>query len=148
LIHETGLEEKVILTGFQPYQTLPRYINMASVCINPYIVNEETIDLFPEKILRYVACGKPTVATSLNGIKAILPGKTHGVVYTKDTAGMVKEITALLKSPANREQLGNAGLNKIRKTFSQDRVTGELEKILTEMIKKKAAEKEKAAEKK
>jgi glycosyltransferase involved in cell wall biosynthesis len=94
--------------------------------------------MFPEKIMRYVACGKPVVATPLQGIKTILPGKSHGVIYAKDTQKIIREVIALLKSPESREQLGSAGLNKIKKTFSHEKVTAELEKILTELVDHKS----------
>jgi glycosyltransferase involved in cell wall biosynthesis len=137
IITELHLEEKVTLTGFQPYQMMPQYINLATVCINPYTVNDETIELFPEKMLRYVACGKPTVATPLQGIKTILPGKTHGVLYAREPEKIIEEVIALLKSPERREELGSAGLNKIKKTFSHEKVTAELERILRGLVEQK-----------
>ncbi len=137
IITELNLENNVIMTGFQPYQTMPQYINLAAVCINTFIINDDTMDIFPAKIMQYVACGKPTVATPLRGIQTILPGKSHGVIYAKDADKTAREVIVLLKSPERRERLGNAGLNKIKKTFSHEKITEKLETILKELVKQK-----------
>lgn len=42
IIAELGLEKQVIITGFQPYQTMPQYINLATVCINPFLIIDAT----------------------------------------------------------------------------------------------------------
>ncbi|MDZ4230494.1 MAG: glycosyltransferase, partial [Dehalococcoidales bacterium] len=60
IITELGLESKVTITGFQPYQTMPQYINLAAICINTFTINEDTMDVFPAKMMQYAACGKPT----------------------------------------------------------------------------------------
>ncbi len=53
IIRETGLQDKVIITGFQPYPTMPEYIGLADVCINTFRDTPENRDIFPGKIIRY-----------------------------------------------------------------------------------------------
>ncbi|MFC1920705.1 glycosyltransferase [Chloroflexota bacterium] len=137
IIAKENLEASVTITGFQPYQTMPQYINLADVCINTFTINKDTIDVFPAKIMQYVACGKPTVATELRGIKTILPGETHGVIYVKNAEAMVKEVISLLKSEKRRKDIGNAGYNRIKDRFSYKIISEELETILKNMIKEK-----------
>jgi glycosyltransferase involved in cell wall biosynthesis len=140
IIAELGLGRQVIITGFQPYPTMPQYINLATVCINPFLVNETTRDIFPAKIVQYVACGKATVATALRGITTILPGESHGVVYANNAADMAREVITLLKSAERRQELGGAGLNYVRQTHSYEKIAHELERILEEAIKEKRNE--------
>jgi glycosyltransferase involved in cell wall biosynthesis len=137
IIAGLGLEKQVIITGFQPYRTMPEYINMAAVCINTFQPTEENMDIFPAKMLQYVACGKATVATALRGITTLLPGETHGVVYAKSPADMVPEVIALLKDPEKRRRLGEAGAGQVRGKWSYDKIAEELENILAEAIKEK-----------
>ncbi|GAI28075.1 unnamed protein product, partial [marine sediment metagenome] len=40
IITELGLERQVIITGFQPYQTMPEYINLAAICINTFLISD------------------------------------------------------------------------------------------------------------
>ncbi len=137
IITELGLEKQVIITGFQPYQTMPQYINLAIICINTFLINDATMDIFPAKIMQYIACGKATVATALRGITTLLPGESHGVVYATSAADMAREVIALLKSTEHRQKLGYAGLNHVRRSYSCEKVAHQLETILEEAIKEK-----------
>ncbi len=83
LVRELKLEDNVILTGFQPYEMMPQYINLAELCINPFQINDTTRDIMPGKILQYLACGKPVIATPLPGMKAVIPDEEMGVVYSE-----------------------------------------------------------------
>ena len=137
IITELGLERQVIITGFQPYQTMPQYINLATICINPFLISAITMNIFPAKIVQYIACGKATVATALPGITTLLPGESHGVVYATSAADMAKEVISLLKSTERQQALGHAGLNHVRRNYSYQKIAHQLETILEEAIKEK-----------
>ena len=137
IITQSGLEKQVIITGFQPYQTMPQYINLATICINPFLINDDTMDIFPAKMMQYLACGKATVATALRGITTLLPGESHGVVYANSADEMTREVISLLKSAERRQQLGDAGLNQVREIYSHEKIAHELETILEEVIEEK-----------
>jgi len=137
IITELGLQEQVIITGFQPYQTMPQYINLATICINTFLISDTTMDIFPAKIVQYIACGKATVATALRGITTLLPGESHGVIYANNADEMVREVVSLFKSTERRQQLGYAGLNYVRQAHSHEKIAHQLEKILEEAIKEK-----------
>jgi glycosyltransferase involved in cell wall biosynthesis len=137
IIAELDLKNHVTITGFQPYQTMPQYINLATVCINTFIVTETTRDIFPAKIVQYAACGKAVVATALNGITSVLAGESHGVVYAPDPAGVAMEVIPLLQSAARRRQLELNGLDYIRNNFGYEKIAAELESILEQAIQEK-----------
>ncbi|MDD4877043.1 MAG: glycosyltransferase family 4 protein [Dehalococcoidales bacterium] len=137
IITELDLKRQVIITGFQPYQTMPQYINLATICINTFIISDTTMDIFPAKIMQYIACGKATVATALRGITTLLPGESHGMVYVTSAADMAREVVSLLKSAERRQKLGEAGLNHISQTYSYEKIAHELEIILEKAIKEK-----------
>lgn len=137
MIKELGLERQVVITGFQPYETMPQYINLATVCINTFLIREAMMDVFPAKIMQYVACGKATVATALRGIMTILPGESHGVVYVNDFDSMTGEVISLLKSVERRQSLERAGQDYIKSTHDYQKISRELESVLEEAIDKK-----------
>ena len=137
IITELGLERRITITGFQPYQTMPQYINLATVCINSFLISDTTMDIFPAKIVQYIACGKATVATALRGITTLLPGESHGVVYANSAAEMAREVVSLLKSAEHRQQLGRAGSNYVRRIHDYKKIAHQLETILEEVIKEK-----------
>ena len=140
IITELGLREQVIITGFQPYQTMPQYINLATICINTFLITDATRDIFPGKIVQYLACGKAVIATALPGMIAVTPDQKHGVVYANNPDEMVAEVLSLLKSTERRQQLEQASLNYVKQVHSYDKIAHQLETILEEAIKKKKNE--------
>ena len=137
IIAELGLEGRVIITGFQPYPTMPQYMNLATVCINTFLNTDATRDIFPGKIVQYIACGKATMATPLLGITTLLPGESHGVVYADSVDDMAREVVNLLRSPERRRQLGQAGVDYVRQAHEQQKIARQLEAELLEVIRKK-----------
>ena len=138
IIAELGLQNQVIITGFQPYHTVPQYINLAAICITPFLVTDATRDIFPSKIVQYLACGKVVLATPLPGTLAVIPGEQQGVVYTDGADETAREIVSLLKSAEHRQQLGCAGLNYVKQVHDQQKIAHQLEAELIEIIKKKS----------
>ena len=136
IISELNLEEHVLITGLQPFKTLPQYISMATVCINPYPVSGDMKDLFCAKVIQYLACGKAVVSSSLPGMRTMISGESCGVVYVDDADAMAREVVLLLKSPVRREQLGQAGLDYVRRVHSRERVILKLEEVLKKVLEK------------
>ncbi len=137
VITELGLQRQVIITGFQPYETMPQYINLATICINPFLITDATRNIFPGKIVQYLACGKPVIATSLPGLIAVIAGEHQGVIYANNHRDMVAEVLSLLKSAELRQELGYAGLNYVRQVHSYEGIAHQLESRLEEVIEEK-----------
>ena len=137
IITEMGLSQKVTITGFQLYETMPQYINLATLCINPFLIMGATRDIFPGKIVQYLACAKPVVATPLPGLVALTPGEEQGLLYAETPAIMIEKILALLESSEYREKLGRNGLEYTRQRHSYESIAQQLEARLQEAIVKK-----------
>lgn len=53
------------IMGFRDYHTLPSYQKGLSVCLLPYLINEYTVNVYPNKVHQYLAGGRPVVSTDL-----------------------------------------------------------------------------------
>ena len=137
IVTETGLQKQVIITGFQPYNTMPQYINMSTLCINTFLVNDTTRDIFPSKIVQYLACGKAVIATRLPGMAAVIAGEEQGVVYSDSVDDVPGKIIGLLKSAEHRKQLEQAGLAYVTQKHSNEKIAHQLEEKLAKVIKEK-----------
>jgi glycosyltransferase involved in cell wall biosynthesis len=137
IIAEAGLQKQVIVTGFQPYDTMPRYINLATICINTFLTTDATRDIFPGKTVQYLACGKAVIATRLPGMVAVIPGEKQGVVYCGSINDMPGEVVAVLKSPEWRRRLEQAGLDYVTQVHGYDKIAQQLEEKLVEVINDK-----------
>lgn len=134
IIDVLGLRQNVKITGFQPYQDMPQYINAADVCLNTFVCNDITRDIFPGKTVQFLACGKPLIMRSLDGVKALIAGEKQGVLYCDTDSAMVNQIVSLLKSPERSCQIGLNGVDYTRKFHSHEMVAEQLESALRDLI--------------
>ena len=139
IIAEMGLEGKAIITGFQPYETMPQYINMATVCLNPFLMTGATREIFPGKIVQYLACAKAVVATPLPGLVAVTPGEEQGIAFAETPGEMASKLVALLKDRSYRRRLEQNGLAYVRKVHGVESIAAQLESSLKEAISRKKA---------
>ena len=137
IIDRLGLRGKVIITGFQPYSSMPSYISIATVCINTFTNTKKNEDILPGKILQYLACGKAVVATPLLGITSFITDETGSIVYAEGEE-MTKQVVSLLGSPERRAQMGQLGIKYVRENHSYDSIVPVIEAELTESLKRKS----------
>jgi glycosyltransferase involved in cell wall biosynthesis len=134
LIDEHKLRDRITITGFEPYEMMPQYINLADVCVNTFEITDATRDIFPGKTVQFLACGKPFVATALPGMLAVISGEEQGIVYAADTAGTVEAVISLLNSGEKRAKLGAAGLEYVLRAHSHESIAQRLEEKIREAI--------------
>jgi Glycosyl transferases group 1 len=61
----------VLWLGPKNFSDLPRYLNMFSICLIPYIINERLVAVDPIKLREYLAMGKPVVSVNLPEVKKL-----------------------------------------------------------------------------
>jgi glycosyltransferase involved in cell wall biosynthesis len=66
--------------GWRNYETLPAYQKGLDVCLLPYLVNEYTRNVYPNKLHQYLAGGKPVVSTDLPEMRPF-----EGVIFIAKT---------------------------------------------------------------
>ena len=130
IITELKIVDRVIITGYQPFELMPQFINSATVCINVFPLNGTTRNLFSAKIIQYLSCQKATVSSSLPGIKTLIKEKSSGVLYADSIDGLNKIIIELIQSPEKREELAMSGRKYVNEFHRHDKIILRLEKIL------------------
>jgi len=133
LVGDLGLTKQVILTGFEHFDLMPQYINLADLCINPFIVNDTTRDIIPGKTIQYLACGKPVLATALPGMTAQIPGPNQGIVYA-DINEFAENTVRLLKDVSLVKTIGENGYRYARNEHDEKKIARRLETILNQMV--------------
>lgn len=122
-----GLENRIIFTGWQPYQKIPEFLKASDLCLFPAHDNEVTRSIVPIKIYEYMAAGKPVIATRLPGVEKEF-GHNNGVIYADEPGGVVKKTVKLIKNG----DLAKQGLRAKRfvKRYSWNNITQDFETIL------------------
>src|SRR5215467_5613357 len=108
----------------------------------PYVFSSATIVVLasyredlPKALLEAAACGKPLIATDVPGCREIV---THGIngflVPPRNPAALAGAIDALLRDSALRVRMGQAGRETVLRSFSVEKVTGQLLALYRELL--------------
>ncbi|HEX9092361.1 MAG TPA: glycosyltransferase family 4 protein, partial [Coriobacteriia bacterium] len=129
----------VTMTGMVPYRDVPDHIRAADVGVCPFEILPVTRDINPVKVVGYLACGLPTVCSTLEGTMAVLPHEGSGVVYAAPGAELAEALVELLGDERERERLGVLGRHWAVENHSKDAVVAELEHRLRSAIGRASA---------
>ena len=136
LTMKLNISENVVIPGFQPFNMMPQYINIADICINPFKLTNITRDIIPGKIIQYLSCGKPVLATPLPGMISRINGPDQGVIYSRISKFGEKTIE-LLNNKNKIKQIGKNGYLYVKKYHDEKEIARQLETILYKEISKK-----------
>ncbi|MCM8611632.1 MAG: glycosyltransferase family 4 protein [Candidatus Accumulibacter sp.] len=114
---EIGISDYVTFTGRVPDQELLDMLNTADVCVNPDVANEMNDKSTMNKIMEYMALGKPIVQFDLTEGHF---SAQEASLYARhnDVEDMAAKIIELLDDPEMRQRMGE---------FARNRVINELE---------------------
>jgi glycosyltransferase involved in cell wall biosynthesis len=133
IVVDLRLTENVKLTGFQPFDMMAQYINLADICINPFIVNMTTRDIIPGKIMQYLSCAKPVLATALPGMISLLSGPERGVAYS-NIDEFANNTVKLLKDGETARNIGENGYRYVQRNHDETKIAHKLERILSQTL--------------
>ncbi|WP_027720321.1 glycosyltransferase [Maridesulfovibrio zosterae] len=134
IIDDINLGDRVVMTGFQPFEDMPEFVNTATLCVNVFPINKNTEDIFSAKIVQYMACGKPTVSSALPGITTLIPGEGAGVLYAEDVTDLIGQLAELLQSPDQCSSLVADAQAFVQDNFDCYKVIRRLESVLEGIV--------------
>ena len=109
---DIGVEPSVRFTGRIPDTELIAYLSTADVCVNPDVANEMNDKSTMNKIMEYMALGKPVVQFDLTeGRRSAQDASLYA--RKNDPADFARKIVQLLDDPARREAMGKYGKERV-----------------------------------
>jgi len=107
-----GVQEYVTFTGRVPDQSLLEMLNTADVCVNPDVANEMNDKSTMNKIMEYMALGKPIVQFDLTEGRY---SAQDASLYAKknDVIDMAIMIVQLLDDEELRKKMGQFGYSRV-----------------------------------
>lgn len=125
LTQELGLQDVVTFTGRIPDEDLRRYLSTASVCVSPDPENGLNEHHTMNKVLEYMAMGKPQVAFDLTETRR---SAEDAALYATPNSHeeMGQKILRLLDDPELRTQLGECGRERIENGLGWEHTRTEL----------------------
>jgi phosphatidylinositol alpha-mannosyltransferase len=119
LVEEMSLTDNVVFTGFISSAELPSYYRSADIFCAPATGGES----FGIVLLEAMACGKPVVATNIQGYASVLADGEEGLlVPPRDEKSLAKALLSLLHNKSLRLSMGGKGLIKAEK-YSWQNIT-------------------------
>jgi glycosyltransferase involved in cell wall biosynthesis len=117
LAHRLGIAEYVTFTGRVSDGALLAMLNTADLCVNPDVANEMNDISTMNKVMEYMALGKPIVQFDLNEGR-FSAQRASAYARRNDALDLAAKIAELLDDPARRADMG---------AFARRRVENELE---------------------
>ena len=95
---------------------------------------------FPTVVLEAAACGVPSVASDIIGnVDAVVNGTTGVLVPVKSSGDLADALRRLLRDRDLRRELGDAGLDRVRREFDSRRVNASLAETYLAAVERQTA---------
>ncbi|WNS40961.1 glycosyltransferase family 4 protein [Paenibacillus sp. MMS20-IR301] len=131
LIKEKGLEDRIILLGtIRDKEMLARYYNASELFVLP-----SRYEGLPLVILEAGACGLPTVAFNVMGVRGLVRHGVSGLLAEDLAPGkLAAALEMLLENPALCREMGEAALRIVRSEYSEEIIGARLYNLLQESL--------------
>jgi glycosyltransferase involved in cell wall biosynthesis len=112
LAAQLGVADYVTFTGRVPDEQMLAMLNTADVCVNPDVANEMNDKSTMNKIMEYMALGKPIVQFDLTEGRY---SAQDASLYARrnDAADLAAKLVYLLDDPARRAEMGELGRRRV-----------------------------------
>ena len=125
LARERGIAERTTFLGWVANAELPKYYRAAAVSVIPSL--EEGFGIPAAEAM---GCEVPVVASDAGGLPEVVEdGVTGRVVPRGDATALAGAISDLLRDPALRHRMGQAGRERALRLFDWDRSAEEFEAV-------------------
>lgn len=109
---ELGIDDYVTFTGRVPDEELLAVLNTADVCVNPDVANEMNDKSTMNKIMEYMALGKPIVQFDLT--EGRFSAEDASLYAAKnDEIDLAQKIVELLDDPERRRRMSEYGRSRV-----------------------------------
>ena len=129
---ELGVARNVHFTGSIPDDELREFYAACDVFAFPSLTPIECLGL---SMIQAMACGKPVVASRINGApEVVVEDETGFLVEPNNPAQLAEKISTLLANPERRTSMGENGMRRAHAMFNQKNLAEELRQIYLSII--------------
>lgn len=131
-IKQHGVQEHVVLEGYQPRDRVRELLAGASVVVLPSITTQHNKkEGIPVTLMEALAMAVPVISTQQSGIPELITHEQSGLlVPERDTDSLVDALVRCYLDPAWAAQLGQAGRAHVEREFDLQKETGKLYGLL------------------
>jgi len=127
-IVKRGLQHQIKFLGYKPYESLPDFINLSIGGLLPFEASSLLTQMaFPNKLLEYLACGKPVFAPPMKELKKV--GGKYLLEYTSPKS-LASQIKKAISSDYDPEEIRKPILG-----YDWDIIADKLEVLMQELLR-------------
>ncbi len=128
-VRDYGLEEEVKFLGPVPHERLMAQLQAGAwdLMVLPSIEAQAGVrEGIPVSLMEAMSCGIPVISTNTGGIPELLGEGAGVLVPPKDPPALAEAIDRLSRGPALRQQVAEAGRQRVHQSFNLGEVVAEL----------------------
>ena len=119
MIRERNLERHVRLVGWKPMDAHPPYYSNAALGVLPFRPTQHICITLANKLFDYMGASLPVLASDVPPMRRVIEETGCGIlVQPKDPAALAQAIIRLVRDPALRRSLGDAGRRAVEGKYS------------------------------
>lgn len=126
--------DRALFLGVRPREDMPAIYREADVFCLP-----SWYEGMPLSILEAMAAGLPVVATAVGDVgRAVADSVTGRVIAVHDVSALASALEILLRDPALRQRMGNAGRERVEAGFDIHKTCARVDALYTELSRRSA----------
>ena len=123
-----GLSEKFLFAGAQP--NIPGILNALDIFVLP-----SRSEGMPNAVLEAMACGIPTIATSVGGVPEVIEdGKNGLLIASEDEPHLIQALKELIQNHEKRQMIGIEGRRRIVSNFNLKKMIVEYQVLYESLL--------------
>jgi len=131
LVETEGLRDQVVFHEPVKYESVPKFIGMADVCIVPLPDHPYWRFQCPLKLMEYLAMGKVVVVTDITAHRSVIGEAKCGIyVSSNEPSEIARSIAYAYDNRSSLEEWGKSGRTIVREKYTWDEVAKDLETYL------------------
>ncbi len=113
-----SLNNQVYLPGVVPFESIPKWLACCDVLLLPLEDNRANQARLPNKLMDYLAAGRPVLTTNVGDAAQIVHQNNAGAVCSPNAKAMAHECHTLLSHPDRVEQCGKNARKTAQNQFA------------------------------
>ncbi len=137
-IRKLGLASSISIEPAVPHHEMPELVARADVCVAPLAYNDRNVTqgCCPIKVIEYMACARPVVASSLPVVRELVRDGADALLFTPDDpADLARCVLAILDDASLAQRLADSAARRAHDKFSWHEAQKKLVRVYETLVR-------------
>jgi glycosyltransferase involved in cell wall biosynthesis len=137
-IRKLGLASSISIEPAVPHHEMPELVAQADVCVAPLAYNDRNVTqgCCPIKVIEYMACARPVVASSLPVVRELVRDGADALLFTPDDpADLARCVLAILDDASLAQRLADSAARRAHDKFSWHEAQKKLVRVYETLVR-------------